>query len=40
LPAELDRALFSETLRKPCPPDALLKAIERARRIPATDEDR
>lgn len=31
LPAELDRALFAETLRKPCHPHALLKAIERAR---------
>jgi CheY-like chemotaxis protein len=30
LPAELDRALFADTLRKPCPPDALLKAIARA----------
>lgn len=38
LPAELDRALFAETLRKPCPPDALLKAIERAREQSESDD--
>lgn len=38
LPAELDRALFVEILRKPCPPDALLNAIERARRLHEADD--
>jgi two-component system cell cycle response regulator DivK len=32
MPLEIDRTLFAQTLAKPCPPGALLQAIELAQR--------
>jgi CheY-like chemotaxis protein len=38
MPLEIDRTLFAHTLAKPCPPEALMKAIEQAQQSGAGAE--